>query len=640
MRCLKTHFIMTGLLVFLGIAVSLCQTNQAQTNIKTPSKSDQDKVPTSPEKPKAPTNGNIPLPTNNNLNRVDLQKEPERDNSNSVEIAAKVLAEKKLLAQSLVSTISGNIANIDPPDLGILIQTELANVLWKTQHTRAKNELSIACERFKNLLKQERDTPLKSPPSMAIRRMRIAIIRNISRLDIKFVHELVELKSLAGSTPKPVIASEWTDEAEAVMTTAMSEIKNNPALAVDLANESLSFGLTSLPNFLNELKDSDLQLAEQEASKFMNKLLSSAVSSLYFMNFRQFIFDPKVSISLRERFFEILAERLELDIRANLTRQEYDDNMIALQSAYQDASGFPAMQSRLSQLASAYQKLTLQPAPDIPPSIAIGQKDTNIVAGDTSRISEAANRAEKNNNTRSRDEEYKRLAIEAAGKADLPLADNLLLQIKDSQLRAAASIKVYSSFTKKAALEKDWLLAKSYALKISEPIGRSLVLDWLIKQIPNQEQNKGIIRIIYSDGLSVLSSDTPSQSIAKGYLIFAKALLPTAKEDCLKALDSAVTTLNASDNIEFFSVKLLAVNEITAWVPRDTSLSKVEDMLDFSQTLENLFYEISKDDKSRAYLMALKLSNTSLGTFARLGIAKQLTEEIDIAKSKDTAPKN
>ncbi len=633
---LSLCFFLLEIVVFISYSSPPCQAGQTGSTVPStsaPQKIEKEKTSKPPKpQPKAPNpKKTVGQPDASTANRDKATQETEVVNEKNNKVSSKLIEEKVLLLRSLVSTISNNIANIDPPELSILIQTDLADVLWKYDHSRAANELASACERFKILLKQEKEAKQKNSQNLSTKRLRMAIFRKIARLDIKFVHDLATINSSNDVTTGHSLEGEWTDEAEAVMTTAMSEIKNNPTLAVDLANESLSFGLTSLPDFLNTLKNTDLQLAEQVAPKLMDKLLARSVSSMYFLNFRQFVFDPKLSNSLRQYYFEVLASRLRRDLRPNLPRQEYEDNVIALQASLRDANQFPLVKNEYAQLLSAYEKLSPGPVPEIPPAKQIEPIDNHITAGDTSQISEAAVRIEKLNDTKKQDEDYKRLAIEAAGKADENLADRLLSKIKDTQIRGAASIKVYGSFAKKAAGESDWLLAKSYALKISEPLGRSLIVDWLIKQIPKQERNKQIIKNIYRDGLVEMNIETPSQNVAKGYLILAKSILLIEKEDGVKAVDSAIFTLNSTNDYEFFSSKSISTNELNAWVPRGSSYLKVEDVLDFTEMLKNTFYEVGKIDSQQARLISSKISSISLSTISRLGLAKQTIEEIEAA---------
>jgi hypothetical protein len=536
------------------------------------------------------------------------------------------LGEKEALAELIVGSVNGKLLSIQPVELSILIQAEMAGVLWKSHPDRAHMALSTALERYVKLLKDDEYQRINAGSAQK-KKLKMAILRRIARLDARLIHQLSNAKapdSIAGN----MIVSEWTDEAEAVMAVAMSEVKSNPDRAIDLVNESLSFGLTSLPGFLAELKKVDQGLAEKEAAKYLDKLLNSSVSSIYYLNFQPFVYDRNTSDFIRQHFFKTLAARLRRDLKRRLSKQEYEDNLVALQSVYQNTKGFPEWQAEFSVLLSEYQNIHPQPVPEVPAAKYIDQKEDEPRQGDTKSISDAADRTEKLMNQNKQNEEYRKLALEAAGKADFDLAEKILSRISDSPLRDATRIRVYGVAVKSNAREKKWSVAKSYALRISDPVGRSLILDWLARQISEEEEIGLTAKSVYHDGLLALSSDSPSQKVAQGYLIFAKSFLPERKDESFKAVDMAVSTLNKSGEPDFFSAKSLAVNEINSWAPRQNPMLDVVDTLDLAEMLGSLFYELSKDDATRSHLMAAKLSSAGLNALAELGIARQQLEEV------------
>jgi hypothetical protein len=88
--------------------------------------------------------------------------------------------------------------------------------------------------------------------------------------------------------------------------------------------------------------------------------------------------------------------------------------------------------------------------------------------GETKEIANAARPVETPANQKSRDAEYQKLAVEAAEKADVALAEKLLSKINDGELRQKRSLDVYGPLVRKALSETGLLRAKTYAPRITE----------------------------------------------------------------------------------------------------------------------------------------------------------------------------
>jgi len=556
-------------------------------------------------------------------------------------------AEKQQLLQTMVSDILAAVSNVNPVEYNILAQVEVATLLWDSDRERASSALKIACARLRELMvegENQHDTKGLRPEK---RKFRMAIMRRIARLNPELIRDLLVTKS-DDDKPRLAIVPDWTDEAQAIMVTATEEIEHDPAAAARLAQESLSYGITALVDFLINLRQRDKQLAEQEAFIYLNKLRESPAPPMFLLNFRRFIFQSKeeTPLELQEHFFESLAIRLRRDLKPNLGQKEYADLVTTAKAIMQTASNYPQWQNEFVQLANEYETLMARssmPVPTPPPAQNIRINNIADSPGDTREISDAALRAEKIVDAKNRDKEYKKLATEAALKSDVQLAEKLLSGIKDEDMRRKTSVGVYSPLAKRALMGKDWSLAKNYALKITDPLGRSLAIDWVAKEMSSAKQDKQAIKEVYDAGLLQLGQEPPSLNVAKGYIALAKSFLATTPEDCFATVDLAVSVLNRSEITSPFSEGSSPSTELGQWVKRKTPLLDTEETLDLTETLGPLFSEMSKHDINRAQRSASNLTHQGLSSLAQLGVARQLLDEIKeikrvIERSKKVVP--
>jgi hypothetical protein len=265
--------------------------------------------------------------------------------------------------------------------------------------------------------------------------------------------------------------------------------------------------------------------------------------------------------------------------------------------------------------------------------------------GDTKKISEAASQVETSVSPRNRDLEYQRLAIEAAQNADTGLAEKLLSKINDEELRRKTSIGVYSPLVRKALNENDWFQAKTFALKVTDPLGQSLMADSVARDMSKARQDKQAIKAVYDAALTNLNLESPSLVVAKGIMFLAKSLMNIEPETGFDAVNIAISALNRTDITQPFLKKSGVTGGLDPWVTQSNPMLGVDEYFDVTETIGPLFKEMSKRDIARAQTAASGLSHRGLRSLAQLGIAREMLDEIKEAnrsaeKSKQAVPEN
>src|SRR6266404_4556257 len=117
------------------------------------------------------------------------------------------------------------------------------------------------------------------------------------------------------------------------------------------------------------------------------------------------------------------------------------------------------------------------------------------------------------------------MATKAASRSDLRLAEEIISKIEDEAIRRDANLSVYSPFVRKAINESDWAGAKEYASRILDPLGRTLVLDQIVQGISKSNKDKQPVKDVYDLAAYRLRRESPTEDVAKAYLILAKCLL-------------------------------------------------------------------------------------------------------------------
>lgn len=552
--------------------------------------------------------------------------------------------EKEQFLRSAVEDILTGADRVNSVEHSILVQVEAATLLWDIDRHRANSVLRGAFEKFRGLLEKKNDA--KSPDASAAEkeRVRASILRRVARLNPNLIKELIVDKA-DGEKNRPVIVTNWTEEARAILAVADEQIDRNPAFAAKLALKSLSFGTVSLPSFLIKLARRDRQLAEQQAMVLLSQLRDSSVSPIYLLGFANFVFfDDKGSAQLRDYYFESLAIRIRRGVRPDVDARDVEDLINAARAAGQTAKGYPRWQAEFAQLVSDFESLIAARSLPVPRSTRTLMVEMPKAAteGDTKDIAEAAEKVENIRDSKVRDKEYKKLAVSAANKADVKLAEKLVSKIEDEDTRRKASIDIYSPFVRKALAESDWAAARVYALKVADPLGRSLVVDWVAQKMTGAKQDKELVKELYDDALAQLRHDSPTRDVALGFLALGRSIFTMDPEGSLDAMRWAVYVLNKAGDARPLSVGSEMGGELGTWV-RQGSMLRPEETLDMTEIIGPVFHEMGKRDLNEALGLASGLSDRGLSLLARLGVVRTLVEEVRNSKKlvrdgKQTSP--
>jgi hypothetical protein len=548
------------------------------------------------------------------------------------------LQEKESMARMIISGVVATADRIDPVEYSILVQVEAATLLWDLDKDQAGFVLKTAFDRLRALLNKKADpkAPDHATRQQEMSRLRASIFRRIARLKPDLIRELTATEPAEGEG-QSAVAGQWTEEAQAIMVVAQEELERSPLLAADLVEQSLSFGVPGgLPDFLARLRRRDRELAEQQAMRLLTQLRERSVSPLLLVNFASFVLsDKNASAQLRDRFFESVVIRLRRDIRPDLPVSALQDLLFAARSVAQWASAYPRWQAELAQITSEVETLFAarsQLAPETPRPRVIDVSGLQPAAeGETQDIAKAASQVGANRDSKARDQEYRKLAISAAQKADVRLAEELLSKIGDEELRRKTTISVYGPLVRKALGETDWIQAKTYALKIADSLGRTLVVDWVARAMIGAHQDTPVVKELYNAALMQLQRDPLTPNVGKSFLILAKSLLAIDAEGGFLALNGAVSVLNKTAATTPFSAGSQPPRELATWIRTTTSLG-LGDVLDLVEMIGPVFQEMGKRDANQAQSLALGLSHPGLKSLAQLGGAKGLLEEIRNSK--------
>jgi tetrahydromethanopterin S-methyltransferase subunit F len=553
--------------------------------------------------------------------------------------------EKEQFLRSAVEDILIGADRVNSVEHSILVQVEAATLLWEFDRDRANSVLGGAVEKFRGLLEKESDAKPPDTSAAEKERVRASILRKVARLNPNLLKELIVDKA-DGEKNRPAIVTNWTEEARAILAVADEEIDRNPAFAAKLALKSLSFGTVSLPSFLRKLARRDRPLAEQQAMILLSQLRDSSVSPLYLLGFANFVFfDDKGPAQLRDYYFESVAIRIRRGVRPDVDARDVEDLINAARAAGQQAKGYPRWQAEFAQIVSDFESLLAArslPVPGFPSPRAV-EMPKAATEGDTRDIAEAAERVENIRDWKVRDKEYKKLAVSAANKADVKLAEKLVSKIEDEDARRKASIDIYSPFVRRALAESDWAAARMYALKVADPLGRSLVVDWVAQKMTGAKQDKELVKELYDAALAQLRHDSPTRDVALGFLALGRSIFAMDRERSLDAMRWAVYVLNKAGDARPSSGSPELAGELGTWV-RQGSMLRPEETLDMTEVIGPAFHEMGKRDFNEALGLASGLSDQGLSLMARVGVVRTLVEEVRNSKKlgrdgKQTSPK-
>ncbi|MEW6128601.1 MAG: hypothetical protein AB1757_16295 [Acidobacteriota bacterium] len=278
-------------------------------------------------------------------------------------------------------------------------------------------------------------------------------------------------------------------------------------------------------------------------------------------------------------------------------------------------------------LTVRFKRALAQPAPR--KNITVDMSVLNSAAEvDTQDIRDEIPRVESMNDVQARDREYQQLATKAAYKADARLAEELMAKITDDEIRKETTLKVYSPLVRKAMDDKNWLLARAYAFKVSDPLGRTLILDTLMQRMAKAGEEKNRIREIYVATLNQLASDEPTDKVAKAFLLIARGQLAIDAELKREAINSAVSVLNglAKKDEKFAESSIGGV--IGTWIRYPEYSYRPDEVLALTDMTAQVFKELAKENPDTAYEISVGITHTGLRALSHLAISKGLMETL------------
>lgn len=549
------------------------------------------------------------------------------------------LKEKEQWVETTLANVLASAFRIEPVEYSIWVQVEAASLLWETDRERAHEELKSAWARLRELMGEKNSSSrpaFGNKMSEAERaRLKQAILRKIAKLNPELVKEWTGDAATGEGKTKPAAISD-VEGGTAIIAIAVEQIQREPEKAMTLAEMGLSSGAVyAAATFLTQLWYRDKQLAEQLALVYLDKLPVGPTSNLFLVTRLYSFLSPQMS----ERYFQALATRLRLAMRPDLSLGDCRDLLTAANKGVTQSLSYPAWQEEFVRLASEAEKLLASRPPVTVPSKMISMSGGSAASpGDTAEIEHSSQKLDAVRDQKLKDAEYRRLAIEAAEKADLQLAERLLGRISDESLRRQTSIGVYGPLVKKSLQEKDWAQARSLALKVADPMGLSLIVDHAAKAMLSAKQDKQLVRNFYADALANLDRETPSLYVAKGVITIAKARLGDEPEDSFSAANLAVSVLNKSDIADPYTGKTGLAKGLASWIEQPNLILREDDYFDVTETLGPLFKDLSRRDLSRSQDLAAAFLHPGLKSLAQLGIAKGIQEDLKKTKSLTGKP--
>jgi hypothetical protein len=539
--------------------------------------------------------------------------------------------QKKLQALMVLDGVLASAQRIKPVEYSLLVQVEAATLLWPFDRERSLSILQNSFQALQKLQAEQTDNKTRKRLSRKQEKLRNSILRKIARLSPDVLGQL-SAKGSSGDKLKEVSPS-WTAEAEAVMQVARERINDDPELAVRLAQQGLSLGLVNWDGFLGDLHARDPRLAEQTAVALINWLRDNSPRPSNFQACQYPMYHD--SLQLRDYYFQAFASRLRRDIRPDLPTDEIIQNIWIARAAVQRGTGqSPRWGAEFAEIISAFESMLQARGVPVPGPRPMRPVDMSSMLpaehGDTQDIRTEGQRAGAKSDSRARDQECRKLAINAALRADLQLAEDLMAKIESDEVRRETSVRVYSPLIWKAIGEANWLLAQAYTLKISDPLGRTLALDGIAQRMPHSGDDEQKVKDLYTTAVAYLLREKPSENVARAYLMLAKSLFRRDPDAGLEAIKSAIYVLNKLTEGD----QLLGQSEVSLGLqPWVATRLLVDEALDLTELIGPMFRELAKRDAQGAQVVAAGFTDKGLYSLAQLGIAKQLLEEANEKKA-------
>lgn len=566
---------------------------------------------------------------------VAASKEPDDKRSASPE-------EKRQQAMSLVEDALAVAKGISPIEYKVLTQVEGAAVLWPSDQARARSILQDAVNTSRQFMAEEKkNRAYKLQPLMRFYedresragRLWFAVLRKVAAISPTLIQELATNETQTGKA-KEVINEDWTEESRAIINLAYDQIERDPALAARLAEQSMAQGMVDWGNFLRSLSQRDAGEAERLGTVLIDRLRETTISPILLLNLNFFFLDPARSANLQEHFLQSLLMRLRRDLRPDATRRQLEDNLIVAQRMTPIAAkSFPRWQPEFERVTSDTEQLFKSlsvPLPGLGQTKMIAGPPGAATPGNTNELRDALSPVDNISDFQVRDQQYQKLAVEAALKADVKLAEEMLSRISSDDLRREATLQVYDPLVRKALKEADWAEAQKLALKVLDPLGRTLILDRLAQAMLQAKQEKILILEIYREATARLEREKPSNNIARAWLLIAQSLFALDSKDSFTEVSSALASLNKlAESGELFKESELS-QALSNWAQRNVILSAGE-ALYLPEMLGKTFGEMARHDEDRALALAADLS-LSLRSLAQIAVSREM-----LKKAKDSS---
>lgn len=562
-------------------------------------------------------------------------QKPKRDGESLEETGRRASSpkEKRERAIELLESALATARDIYPPEYGLLVRAEGATLLWQFDRERANSILKSTLEELQKLMEGDEKAGASDPArEAALQRLRFLIFQRIARLKPELLQKLVTSRS-TNEKLSETISEEWTEEARAMVSVASELLPNDPKLAVRVAEQSIPLGRVDWSSFLGSLGERDNGEAERLAFMLITKFRDSSVVPAALESFKTFVLAPGRSSNLRDHFFESLVVRLRRDIHPDKAASDLEGDLYLTRSlARLGVGSSPRWQPEFENLILGFEALFRERSLPIPGSRRTLMLDVSLniaVPGGTEEIADALRAAATIRDSRAQDKAYQALAVKAARKADIGLAEDILFRIKDEAVRRDTTLQLYGPVVRKSIDEANWPEAQKHAAKILDPLGRTMVLDSIARSMSRAGAEKSLVKDVYALAEMRLNRETrPSRAVAQSYLVLAQSLLPSDMEAGIAATDSAVDTLNRlSSTLEGIEEPPMG-SDLGLWtpVPHFYSISPAE-ILDLTALIERVFGEIAKRDTEKALSVAWRLAHRSLVSLAHLAICKQLLAE-------------
>jgi hypothetical protein len=346
------------------------------------------------------------------------------------------------------------------------------------------------------------------------------------------------------------------------------------------------------------------------------------------MNF--FFLNPARSSNLQEHFLQSLVIRLRRDLRPDSNRRQLQDDLIvARQMTPITARSFPRWQPEFEHIGFETEQLFKSlavPVPDPGQAKSMAMSSSTATPGNTNEIRDALSPVDNILDVQVRDKNYQKLATDAALKADVKLAEDLLSKISNENLRRETTLQVYDPLVKKALKETDWVEAQKLALKVADPLGRTLMLDVLSQTMLRAKQDKILVLEIYHTAISRLERETPSINVARAWLLIAQSLFTLNPKDSFSEIGLAIASLNKlAENGELFKESEIG-QSLSDWVSRPNFTISPGEVLYLPEMLGKTFGGMARQDEDRALALASDLT-TSLRLLAQIAVSREVLEK-------------